>query len=110
MFYINEDSKDKYDYEFNKINTYINNNFLDKKKTEINIIDIKIDDIIYIEFMSDSQKYIYDLYPKFGKIINIINDDIIIKNLNNDEERLLHDNLSYYGNSLGYSFNIYKFI
>jgi len=99
------DDKEKYDYENIKINEYISNN----NKKEISIDELKIDDIIKIEFIPDSQKYIYDLYPKFGKIISINNDNnIIIKNLDNNFENLLHDSVSYYGDSLGYSFIIFK--
>ena len=109
MFYINEEFKDKYNNEINIINNHINNNYLNKKKVQININELNINDIIFIEFFPDSQKYIYDLYPKFGKIINI-KDNIIIKNLNNQEEFLLHDSVSYYGTTLGYAYYIYKFI
>ena len=109
MFYINEELKEDYDNKTNIINNYINNYHLNKNKIEINVNELQINDIILIEFIPDSQKYLYDLYPKFGIIINI-KDDIIIKNINNEEELMFHGNISYYGSSLGYSYNIYKFI
>jgi len=100
---------------FNKINeqinNYINTILLNKQKIAIdNISNLELNDIIHINFIPDSQKYIYDLYPKFGKIISIENDEIIIENLDKAHENLLHEGVSYMGQSLGYSYYIYKFI
>lgn len=100
---------------FNKINEQINNyiNTILSNKQKIAIDDIsnlELNDIIHINFIPDSQKYIYDLYPKFGKIISIENEKIIIENLDDAHEDLLHEGVSYMGQSLGYSYYIYKFI
>ena len=110
--------------ETNDYQNYINeieNIIKNKNCTSINIDKIKIGDFIYINFMPDSQKYIYDLYPKCGyvssiEIINNINPftnkkeknyNIIIKNMSNINENLLHDGVSYLGQSLGYDYIIY---
>jgi predicted metalloenzyme YecM len=84
-----------YIYEFDKIQNYIEN----KIKINIEVSDVKIDDIICIEFMPYSQKYINELYPKCGKVISInnINNEyfiMIIKNLEGYEEELLHPSVS----------------
>lgn len=110
MYYIDEDLRNIYNEESDKINNYIKNNLSCNEKIEVNISDLKIGDIVYVNFISDSQKYIYDLYPKFGVISSIDNDNILILNIDKKSENLLHDNVSYYGSSLGYSYYIYKFI
>jgi len=96
---------------YNAITTNIHNMIKDKKKKEININQVKINDYIYIEFYPDSQKYIYDLTPKLGIVYNITSNShypsIKIINLEGHEEELLHESCSYYGYSLGYEFNIY---
>jgi hypothetical protein len=96
---------------YNTIITNIHNIIKDKSKKEIKINQLKINDYVYIEFYPDSQKYIYDLTPKLGIITNIINDspypNIKIINFLDQEEELLHDGCSYFGQSLGYEFNIY---
>ena len=109
MFYNDEDIK-IYNNENNKINNYINNNLNDNQKIITNIEELKIGDKILITFIPDSQKYIYNLYNKFGIISSINNDEILIINLDENCESILHENVSYFGNSLGYSYDIYKFI
>ena len=83
---------------------------IDKQVIEIKIEDININDNIYIIFMSYSQRYIYTLYPKYGTVISIDNNNIIINNIHNENENILHDNISYFGDSLGYEYTIYKVI
>jgi predicted metalloenzyme YecM len=105
------DDETIYIYEFNKIKNYIK----DKNKINIEVSDIKIDDVVCIEFIPYSQKYLNELYPKCGKVISInnINNEyfnMIIKNLDGCEEELLHQSVSYLGDSLGYSYSIYKII
>ena len=97
-------------YNTNESNIF--NIIKDKAKQEINIDELKIDDYVYISFIPDSQKYIYDLTSKLGKIIKIDNKerefpDITILNYENESEDLLHGSCSYYGQSLGYSYTIY---
>jgi hypothetical protein len=96
---------------YTNINNQINLYLKDKKKIEINIDNIQINDIIYIDFIPDSQKYIYELYPKLGIVNKFENDEyFILNNITNQIEPLLHDNVSYYGNTLGYGYLIYKII
>jgi|UniRef100_A0A6C0EC33 hypothetical protein len=106
---------------YNKCIDEIENIKKNKSCTSIDINKIKIGELIYIIFMPYSQKYIYDLYPKCGyvqsiEIINSINPftnkteenyNIIIKNMSNIDENLLHDGVSYFGQSLGYDYMIY---
>ena len=112
---------DEYNY-YIECNNIIQNIIKDKSCTEIEINNIKVGDYIYIEFIPDSQKYIYTLYPKCGcvelitinKVYNSIQKkyenvyDIIIRNNNNIEENLLHDSVSNaYSFGYGYSYNIF---
>jgi hypothetical protein len=115
--YLNENDIEMY----NKISSEIAIMIKDKKCTFINIEELKVGQFIYINFISDSQKYIYELYSKCGHIESIEIEDhfnpftnkkenyykIIIKNYNNICEELLHDGRSYLGGSLGYSYYIY---
>ena len=109
MFY-DEYEINNYELINNNINEIINN----KKIKQIQISDIKINDYIYITFTPDSQKYIYSLYSKIGKVIkidlknNILDyPDIIIMNNDGYEENILHGSYAYYGNSLGYNYYIF---
>ena len=96
---------------YNNINSEIHKYLQNKKKIEINIDNIQINDVIYIEFIPDSQKYIYELYPKLGIVNNFENNEyFILNNITNQTESLLHDNVSYYVNTLGYGYIIYKII
>ena len=99
---------------YEKINNYINKIIVNKNIKQIYIDDIKVGDYIYINFTPDSQKYIYNLTSKIGKVINIDLENnmfnlpnIIILNDDGDEEELLHGSYAYYGNSLGYNYYIY---
>jgi hypothetical protein len=88
---------------------------------QIDVDELKVGQSVYIEFIPHSQKYLDICHPKTGIIYSInkikyFDDftnknetiyDIKIKNNYNKIENLFHDNLSYYGNSLGYSYNIY---
>jgi hypothetical protein len=98
-------------------NHYMNiNKIIDGKKLqEISIKDINIGDKVYITFISDSQKYIYTLYPKLGIVVDVdiqkdISEQITIKMYNDDVESLLHCGVSFMGQSLGYCYIIYKII
>jgi len=89
--------------------------------TYVYISKLKINQNIYITFIPHSQKYLDILLPKKGKIISIqkniyyneylerseFNYDIKIQNENGLVEKLLHDSVSYFGNSLGYEYTIY---
>jgi hypothetical protein len=105
----NDNEINKYNEEYNKINNYITN--ILKKEVSNNYLttleNLKIGDIIYISFIPQSQRDIYALHPKFGSVIEIINDYVKIKNLDNEEEELLHEPVSIF--SLGYSYDIYIF-
>ncbi len=91
-----------------------------KKLRKVNLNEINIDDVVYISFLPCSQKYIYTLVPKLGKVINIGNSkisnyndeeeivlEIKIQNYKNQEENLFHLGVSYMGHSLGYDYLIY---
>jgi hypothetical protein len=75
-----------------------------KRMIEIELENIKLNDLIYIKFIPYSQKYIYRLYPKYGRLLN----DNKIKTYKNSIEDLFHDTVSYYGESLGYDYVLYK--
>ena len=91
----------------------INLILLDKTKSEISIDNININDLIYICFYPNSQKYIYSLIPKLGKVISCKNDnqenniEIKILNYKNEIESLLYSSVSYMNHSLGYEYQIY---
>lgn len=91
----------------------INFILLSKTKSEISIDDININDIVYICFYPNSQKYIYSLIPKLGKVIRCKNNDqennieIKILNYKNEIESLLYSSVSYMSHSLGYEYQIY---
>ena len=110
------------EYEnYTKYHNEITNIIKNKECIQKNIDEISIGDYVYITFLPDSQKYIYELHPKYGviksiEIINYLNPftnknekhyDIIIKNNDNDNENLLHEGVSFLGGSLGYDYNIY---
>jgi hypothetical protein len=105
-----QDQIDLYNNKSQKIDNYITNFLLKKNKILVDISELKINDLILIDFIPDSQRYIYDLYSKIGTIVSIINNNVIINNIENENENLLHDGVSYLGQSLGYSYYIYKFI
>ena len=93
---------DYYEQQLNSFNQYIGGKELVKVKLE----DLKIGDIVYVQFCPYSQKYLYDLIPKYGEIISI-GDEYKIKNQHDFEERLLYGSVSYYGDTLGYDYDIY---
>ena len=104
-------------YEQNEIDYYENeikkiNNIIDKKKMIMcDITELKVGQYVFVEFFPFSQKYIYTLLPKLGKISivpkhnNIFDYKII--NYENVSESLFHPSVSYYGNTLGYQYYIY---
>lgn len=107
-------------YEYEKITEEIKLIISNKKLKKVNLNEINIDDMVYISFYPCSQKYIYTLGPKIGKVISIeskttlnYNEDeedviwIKIKNHKNEIEDLLHPGVSYMGHSLGYDYLIY---
>jgi len=110
---------DQYEKYNNMVNKFKKDNikshkFL-KKWIKVDYSDIKINDIIIIYFYPNSQKYIYDLYPKAGKVIKIDSNDMNIENITikpfNDKyntDKLSHDWLGYFGNSRAYDYEIYK--
>ena len=116
MSFYNDYEIEEYEKATNEIKLIISN----KKLKKVNLNEIKIGDMIYISFYPCSQKYIYTLIPKIGKVISIENKTIInydekeediidvkIKNNTNEVEQLLHPGVSYMGHSLGYDYLIY---
>jgi hypothetical protein len=114
--------KTNYDTMFTLAETYRN-----KLKSEtkdwfrINFSDVKVGDFIIINFYPDSQRYIDELYPKFGKVCKIdsevipsnnIHSDITIERLtlvySDNEINAAHPWCSFYGNSRGYCYDIYR--
>lgn len=96
---------------FHTINQEIQNKIIDKKLKIISLDKININDNLYVIFHPFSQKYIYTLTPKYGKVktINNIENviDIMIDNYKNSEENLLHAGVSYMGHSYDYDYTIY---
>jgi hypothetical protein len=106
--------------EYEKTTEEIKSQIANKKLKKVNLNEINIDDVVYISFLPYSQKYIYSLSPKLGKVISIANTkitnyndreeiilDITIQNHKNQEEYLFHPGVSYMGHSLGYDYLIY---
>jgi hypothetical protein len=95
-----------YENTTEQINKIIENRII----TPIELEDLKLNQEILITFIPYSQKYIYKLIPKFGKLKKIPKNKNIFKykiiDYNNKEECLFHSNVSYYGDSLGYEFII----
>ena len=83
-----------------------------KNLIDIDINDIKEGDLIAIEFIPNSQKYLDILYPKIGTIVNINKniDEIKIKNMDGIIEYLMYPNCSYYGNTCGYDYLLRKIL
>ena len=116
MSFYDDYEVDEYEKTTEEIKLIISN----KKLKKVNLNEINIDDTVYICFYPCSQKYIYTLGPKLGKVISIenktttnYNDEeahmvyIKIKNHKNLIEDLLHPGVSYMGHSLGYDYLIY---
>jgi hypothetical protein len=64
---------------------------------------------VYITFSPYSQKYLDELTPKYGKVVSIGEKyyEFIIKTPFDIDVYLFHDSVSYYGDSLGYEYDIY---
>ena len=96
--------KQYYNIQSKLISDYIKNYDL----IEVDINDLKIGDKVVIHFMTYSQKYMYQLYSKYGTIIKIedINDHngILLQNDHNIYN-LLYPDLSMYAS--GYEYTIY---
>jgi len=128
---------DEYEKYNKMVNKFKKNNIKStrffKKWIKVDYSNLKINDIVIIYFYPDSQKYLYSLYPKAGKVIKINNDNdinmedltpeekmlfsnhtienITIKPFNNKKyanDILSHDWLGYFGNSRSYDYEIYK--
>jgi len=116
----------EYNTEYNEILTKVES-YKSSFKTDsldwfrIAFSDIKVGDKLIIYYYPDSQRYINVIYPKFGDVIKIdseiqmTNDFFSEKNI----ERLTLKNqeieynasqpwCSYYGNSRGYVYDIYR--
>lgn len=103
------------DSYFNKIQNEIYNKITLNKLIPVEILDLKIGDKILVNFYPYSQKHISSLHSKMGTIKNIefdkLNDDVTsfvtIKNYKEEVENLLHEGISYYGDTLGYNYSIF---
>jgi len=80
-----------------------------KELIKIQLNELNVDDIVYITFCPYSQKYLDELTPKYGKVVSIGKKyhEFIIKSPFNFNIYLFHDCVSYYGDSLGYAYDIY---
>jgi hypothetical protein len=65
--------------EYEKTTEEIQSQIANKKLKKVKLNEINIDDVVYICFSPCSQKYIYTLVPKLGKVICIENKKKIIK-------------------------------
>lgn len=104
MFYYDEYDINYFEEKEEEIKNYIGKNEIE----EINYSQIKVGDKIIINFYPYSQKYIYILYPKYGKVIeNIDKNNIIIKN---DKKiyNIFHEGVSIINN--GYDYRIFRII
>jgi hypothetical protein len=84
------------------------------KKTSIKLKELKVGQTVIINFIPYSQKYIYILTPKYGKIVqvsesnNLVDYKIQTQDSENkiQTEYLFHPGVSDYGESLGYDYSI----
>lgn len=112
MNYINDYDYENYEKLNQKITDYMEINNI-KSKKQVSITELKQGQLILIDFLPYSQKYIYKLYSKIGTIQEINHDgiegeyDIRIKNIDGHIENILHPSVSYYGDTLGYEYTIY---
>lgn len=80
----------------------------------INLKDLKVGDNVTITFCPYSQKYLDYLTPKTGVIVEVgkYYFDYRIKTDSGteyeSEENLFHEGVSYYGDTLGYDYTIYR--
>jgi hypothetical protein len=106
--------------EYEKITEEIKSIILDKPITKVDINNLNINDLVYVCFYPNSQKHIYILTPKVGRVSSIKNCNVLnyddkedeyiqikIINYKNETEDLLHPGVSYMGHSLGYDYQIY---
>ena len=76
---------------------------------KVNLTDLKVGDMVTIYFYPDSQKYLDVLTPKEGMIVAIGDNNFDYKiKTEYATEYLLHDCVSYYGDTLGYEYTIYR--
>jgi hypothetical protein len=76
----------------------------------VNLTDLKISDIVTICFYPYSQKYLDMLTSRKGTIVAIGSNpfDYMIKTENDTIIHLFHDSISYYEDTLGYDYIIYR--
>jgi hypothetical protein len=126
MLFIDEEYT--YNYFCEKTVKY-KTNFTNGEWLRVDFDDVKIGDNIIIEFISDSQRYMYSYYPKYGEVIHIKDDnefdevyfdksfffssltiERLILNNENGQEIGAYSWDSYFGNIRSYSYLIYKFV
>jgi ABC-type polysaccharide/polyol phosphate transport system ATPase subunit len=77
---------------------------------KVNLTDLKIGDMVTIRFHPYSQKYLDELTTKEGTVVEVGTNffDYMIKNSNDNIVCLFHGAVSYYGDTLGYDYTIYR--
>jgi hypothetical protein len=84
------------------------------KKTPIKLDEIKVNQSVVINFYPNSQRYIYILTPKYGKVVQVSDSDNVFdykivsynSKSESESEYLFHTGVSYFGDSLGYDYSI----
>ena len=113
--------KELYDIEYEKATSRkVSISIFTEDWIECNLEDLKVGDIIYVDYFPDSQKYIYTYPPEYGNVDSI--EEVMVTDLNNKTTKelsikivnhngqlveLVKDNLSIY--SRGYFMSIKKY-
>lgn len=82
----------------------------DNEWVPVDFNDLNPGDKVYIMYYPDSQKYIDYLVPKWGYVESGNCLDNLILKLDDELEKVVYPNLSYYGEYRGYSCTIYRAI
>jgi hypothetical protein len=97
MFYEYED----YELKMDSVNEFINDQIKSGKKfKEIELNELKLNDLVIVKFYPRSQKYLYDLYPRYGYVTNINKEYLELTYEDNNE------NIFLYCQSYDYSIEI----
>ncbi len=99
MFYRYED----YEMKIDSLKEFINEQIkLGKKKQEVDIGELKLNDLVVVKFYPHSQKHIYDLYPRYGYVTTINREYLELTYQDNKE------NVFLYCQSYDYSIELFS--